>query len=288
MFWHFSAIIFYNRFLPEREWVFIVDFYHLYLDETKIVDQTKGLFLYSLAGVAIKDSNLTSIRTDMARLKYLIWDKNDGVLIQPKDRIFHEAEIRSRNKSALIHYPYYSIFNIRKNVRNAIEGVGDIIERNDISVLGAVSDLGSIRENYFSSQNSYTGYYSCLKVIIENYVNFLFVNKAKGEIIFESRKDKDGDVLDSRTRKQVYKILSSGTMRYSATELQQHITGVKFKSKKANDVGLQIADFIPRPLILHHAGIKQSKPSIYQKIRSKRYGGVHSNQFDRFGVPFLD
>lgn len=246
------------------------------------------MFLYSLAGVAIKDSDLTSIRTDMARLKYLIWDKNDGISIQPKDRIFHEAEIRSRNNSALKNYPYYQIFNIRKNIRNAIEGVGDIIERNDVTVLGAVCNLGSIAQNYFSSQNSYTGYYSCLKVIIENYVNFLFVHKAKGEIIFESRKDKSGDVLDSRIRKQVYKILSSGTIRYSATELQQHITGVKFKGKKSNDAGLQIADFIPRPMILHHAGIKQSKPSIYQKIRSKRYGGLQLNQFDRFGVPLLD
>lgn len=106
--------------------------------------------------------------------------------------------------------------------------------------------------------------------------------------MLESRKT-NTDKLDQRIRKQFYKIISHGTLRYSAVILQDTIKGISFIAKEENNNLLQLADFVPRPLALNYVNIKQSKPSIYQIIRKKRYWANNSPQDSKkYGVVVID
>lgn len=264
-------------------------YYHLYLDESKI--SRNGQQVYCVAGIVVLHQHLSDFRRSLAKLKYSIWSEADSFQTAPKDRILHEAEIRSGNRSVLERYPYYNVFHDMEGKERFFEELRKLIVNNKLNVIGSIVDLTSLQNAYLSRQNSYTGYYTALSSIMENYAHFLKHINGTGDIIFESRKNNASDVLDVRTRKIFYKILTHGTTAYDAGELQNVITSVRFFGKHENEAGLQIADFIPRPLLLHYVGIKQSKPSIYQTVRKARYHGMiavpTSYDFEKFGVTII-
>lgn len=271
-----------------------MDFYHLYLDESAFNDRANSKKAYCVAGIVVRSLDLRKFRSSLARLKYSLWENEQDLFdtkTNPKDRIFHEAEIRSGNKRILDKYPYYKIFSKRHNIRKAVNGVGNIIENNDLTVLGCIVDETSLESNYLCEQNSYTSYKKCLNSIITNYNLFLLNNNAHGDIILESRKSDNNNFLDVRTRKMFYKILSMGTNIYSAQSLQDNIRNVKFVSKQSNEAGLQIADFVPRPFLLNYLNVNQSKPSIYQVLRKHRYDNnkisTDFNAFNKYGLNII-
>ncbi|WP_461243379.1 DUF3800 domain-containing protein [Secundilactobacillus muriivasis] len=263
-------------------------FYSLYLDESKFFDKTKQQMSYCIAGVVISNTQIHTVRKRMGILKTTIWATNDGYTIpKAKSIILHEAEIRSDNTKIVRKRPEYQAFHQnRRNKRLAIQEIGNIIHDERLTVLGAIENETSISMNYSVERDSYSAYYLCLKCIIENFCIFLKQHNGHGNIIFESRKNQSSDLQDQRTRKMFNKILANGTMIYSALELQKSLYTIKFIQKQENDAGLQIADFIPRPLLLNYTNTPQSKPSIYQTIRKARYTGIASKgQYaSKFGV----
>lgn len=136
--------------------------------------------------------------------------------------------------------------------------IGDIINEY-CYVLGTIIDVTSLNKNYRIKESTYTSYYLGMKTIMENYTKFLYDHNATGNIILESRKTINNQKLDSRIRKQYYKIMCHGTYRYSALYLQNKLTGISFVEKMSNNNLLQIADFIPRPLLLHYVKIGQKR-----------------------------
>lgn len=262
--------------------------YTLYLDESKFEKKTEDAkhLLYAVAGVAISSINESKIRHDLNQIKISIWNNRKLYSYnQAKMGIFHEAEIRSNNARILERHPEYEVFvGSSSTVGKAIQGVGNIINKYDLNIFGAIVDQTSL-VNRYSKQiegNSYESYNVALKVILENFAMFLKSTNSSGKIVFESRRDSDSNIQDERTKKIVYKILAHGTTIYSALDLQKSILDISFRKKTENVSGLQIADFIPRPLLLAYSGENQSKPSIYKSaIRKHRYnageedGGVH-------------
>jgi len=267
-------------------------FYSLYLDESKFFDPNKQDYIYCIAGIIINNKQLPTIRERIDHLKMKLWTTSSNYLAnQAESFIFHEAEIRSDNTNIISKRPEYIIFHQnRSNKRKVIEEIGNIIQDEKLTILGAIENQTQVENNYQITRDSYSSYYLCLKSIVENYCAFLRQNHSHGNIILESRKNQNSTIQDQRTRKIFNKILVNGTLIYSALELQQTIYYIKFIQKQENDVGLQIADFIPRPLLLNYSSIPQSKPSIYQKIRKARYNGpdIVNVYPSKFGVCIFD
>lgn len=242
--------------------------YNLYLDESKYIDSRKHVW-YCIGGVIVSTQQMFDFRRSLGRLKHDVWGNEPSYIA--KNHILHEAEIR--NYSKRVTDPAYKVFEKNSNVRKVVNGVGDIIDNNNLTVLGCVLDETSIEMSYHAKQSSYSAYKICLQTIIESYTHFLKSNSDVGNIILESRRNNDGAIQDDRTRKQFYKILAHGTLLYTPAELQKSIYKLAFVKKQENEAGLQIADFVPRPFLLHNAGASQKKPSIYQVLRKHRYNG---------------
>ena len=258
--------------------------YNLYLDESKMSGNNIGG--YSVAGVIIEEgTQLYNVRKELGRVKSEIWSSKFGYG-KSKQIVFHEAEIRSHRGATLARKPEYSAFRKAKNVRTAVNGIGNIVKKFNLPILGVVEDQKAIEEAYKTKRDSHTSYYLALEQIIENYCYFLKNKHSVGRIICESRRNKDGSVLDQRVRKMYMKILVHGTLRYSASDLQDCLKDIIFIQKQENEAGLQIADFIPRPFLINYFKIEQTKPSIYQILRKARYDGGIGAKYgaSKFGI----
>lgn len=258
-----------------------MDTYTLYLDEAKMVSKGKKHHnVYGIAGVIVNDKQINEMNNQIVRLKQQIFGESDVIL--------HATDLKHVNKKDVLKKnPNYKILTKREYVRQIFEGIGQVID-NYCDVMGAIVDMTSLKTNYRIQESSYTSYYIGMKTLMENYTKFLYDAKTTGKIVLESRRT-NTKVLDQRTRKQYYKIMNHGTYRYSALQLQEKITGITFIPKHENNNLLQIADFIPSPLLTNYLDIKQSKPNIYQKIRKNRYYGKNDPiDSKKYGVVIIN
>lgn len=68
--------------------------------------------------------------------------------------------------------------------------------------------------------------------------------------------------------------------------LQKHVTTISFPLKQDNNIGLQIADFIPNVLKKYAHNLRQRTPSIKESIVKSLYdGGVNNER--RFGLKII-
>lgn len=265
--------------------------YTLYLDESKMRIGNKGEDAYCVAGIIIQSVQMQQIRKRLKQLKQEIWEAPDDFVPAPPFRSIHQAEVRNPSSKNIDRHPYMQVFRSRSNQNKAITGIGRIIKDFELPVLGAIVNEKRLQDDYGAHQDSYTAYYTSLRVIVEDFSHFLVNHQSHGKIVLESRANSKGDLSDQRVRKTFYKIMSHGTIRYSAIELQRLIYGIGFSPKTQNDAGIQIADYIPRAFLYHYCEMVQPKPSIYQIIRRQRYDGGDKQLFDRYrrhGIHVVD
>lgn len=264
--------------------------YTLYLDESKMRIGQKGEEVYCVAGVIISSDDIHDVRRRMKELKTTIWNHRDEFTPAPAFRSIHQTEVRNPTPKAIQIRPYMQVFKSRENKKKVFDGLEKIIDDFSIYVMGAVVNEKRLTDIYGSHQDSYTAYYAALKVIVENYALFLRRHGAHGRLLLESRANAQGNISDARVKKSFYKIMSNGTLRYSALELQQLVQKIDFSAKSQNDAGIQIADYVPRAFLYNYTQMPQPKPSIYQTLRKHRYNGDSADKtgFSKYGVVLID
>jgi hypothetical protein len=259
----------------------------LYLDESKFVEKQTQSHLFALAGIIVPDSEKEEIGRAVIDVKRCVWPSAD----EYNSVVLHEADIRSNNPSVLSKQILYAaVLNKRANEASIIRGIGEIINTFDLAILGAIVDQTSVEQafNIEMERNVYASYKLAFARLIENFMVFLKQNDGVGEIVLESRRTGSHDVEDERVKKIYCKILAHGTLIYNGVELQKRLTGLSFISKFDNNQLLQIADFIPRPILLAYAKTPQTKPSIYQtSIRKNRFSAGQRNGSSKFGVSII-
>lgn len=262
----------------------MVNKYTLYLDESKFFDKTSSKYLFAVAGVIIPDDESDTISQQIIKLKQSVWPKREDFT----KVVLHEADVRSNNSKILDKQPEYSaLLNKDGNKSKIIKGIGEIINKFDINILGAVVDQTSLERTYniTMEKNVFLSYKIALTQIIENFVAFLKLYDGVDGIVLESRRTGIKDVEDRRVKKVYAKVLAHGTLIYEGVEIQNQIDCIKFIGKYENNQLLQIADFIPRPILLAASNTGQSKPSIYKTaIRKHRFTAFQINGAKKFGV----
>ncbi|WP_270597363.1 DUF3800 domain-containing protein [Enterococcus asini] len=245
-------------------------YYNLYLDECKMHKDK----IYGIIGVAIEQSNLSTVRRQMGDIKINVWpdlDERDA-----KNIVFHATEIHRVNKRKMgldKLRPNYQSFRSNNKCAMAFNGISDIVSDNDLTIFGCTVNMNSIANQYKTSIDNYTADSICLNNVINNFSCFLKWHNAKGCIIFESRASNQDNKNDSKLKKQFYKIMTHGTAIYKPIELQGVIDSISFIKKQENDAGLQIADMIAQPFLYNSSKKRQRRPNIYSKIRPYRYSG---------------
>ena len=64
--------------------------------------------------------------------------------------------------------------------------------------------------------------------------------------------------------------------------MKKHLRCISFPLKIDNNIGLQLADFIPNPVARHFQAIEQRDMNIFEEIKNRAYNG-NIDRNDRFG-----
>ena len=184
------------------------------------------------------------------------------------------------------------LYDMRKNIKG-FEFLSDMNVRNSLfdRIKQLIKDLpinifvASINKKKYS--NMYHDkindvYDITLQTILENFVHFLIENNATGSFFVESRNSIENKYL------QVcyYRLLTGGTLYIDSNTIMDKLSILSFPLKSDNNLGVQLADFIPVSFIRHMVGSKDYC-GLYKIFEDKIYQGYNHNMGDRFGFKKL-
>lgn len=248
------------KLFAQKDGVIVTDYY-LFLDETI---PNSSFPYFSLAGFFIsKNDYEAKLIPKMNSLKDSIFSNRQIVL--------HEIELRNacdgqyrvmRNKETRELF-WENLSNVFKDVPLYTIGVG--IEVDEFKLL--YHDC-SVNDEYSIS----------LQIIMENFVHFLEKNDGYGTVFVEAR----DSVQNQRLQNKYHTLKANGTLFIEKNAHQSRLGTISFPLKTDNNIGLQLADFVPNPMARWVGGRNQKLPNLFNEIESKLYcGGVKST--NRFG-----
>jgi hypothetical protein len=239
--------------------------YYLFLDESKIFGNLK---YFVLAGYIINSDEYNNRLIPMVNsLKNGIYGNSDIIL--------HESEIRAHDKSP---YDILKDQSLRNEFWNQLSKIFSDIEFSTIGVGVDIQKLSTI----YSNNHLNNEYSIALQVIIENFVHFLELNDGYGSTYIESTNNTD----DKKLTNVYYNMIATGSLFINKYCYQKRLATINFLMKSDNNIGLQIADFIPSALNRKYSGCKNKNPSLTDMIVTKLYAGG-CNKPDNFGFKIL-
>lgn len=216
--------------------------YNLYLDEC----YAHNFHHFCLAGLIIEqDTYENEVRPALNTLKQQLFGTTEIVL--------HHSEL-SRPTSQ---------FAVMKNVENrkAYEkGISDILLLEHVHGLAVAVHEKNALSLYPKMKDSYN---IAFQLIVENFVNFLERNNAKGNIIMESRNPTEDRSLINKYNGLKF----TGTLFYHADVLHDHLGEINFYLKAENSAGLQLADILPLIINRDLKGSHCKHPLILKSVK---------------------
>lgn len=237
--------------------------YYLFLDETK--PNAHGNY-FALGGYAILKEDYENIL--IPRLQKL---KGDTM---PEPSLpLHLYDMRKNING----FEFLTNVSIRNRLFDGIKG---IIKDLPIKVFVTSIDKIKYEKMYYKKTNDI--YAIALQTILENFVHFLIDNDAVGSFFIESRTPIENKYL------QVcyYKLLTSGTLYIDSKTIMDKLSILSFPLKSDNNLGVQLADFVPVSFIRHLIGAKDYC-GLYKVFEDKIYEGYNNDMRDRFGFKKL-
>ena len=122
-------------------------------------------------------------------------------------------------------------------------------------------------------------YFIALQIILENFVHFLNNTNSMGAVYIESR----GLVEDQLLEDHYNTIKTNGTLFIDKSEFKKRLKTISFPMKADNNIGIQIADFVPNPIARHLSNLEQRKYNLFSEINTRLYDG-NVNLVNRFGL----
>lgn len=234
--------------------------YILFLDECK---PNVNFEYFCLAGFIIeKNEYEQNLCRKMIKLKDDFWG-NENI-------IFHSSEMK-KNKGI---FQNLQDTQIRENFWSKLSLLIDETRMTTISAFFNEKKY----ERIYPYNYLYDPYFLTLRNIIENFVVFLQKENAVGKVYIEGRTPSE----DKMVADYYHRLLYTGTSFINRYALQSHLTTITFDNKEANNLGLQMADFIPTTLMRYKAGLSD-KIGILPIILEKLYDG-HQKNIKRFGL----
>lgn len=239
--------------------------YYLFLDESK---PNKEVEHFCLGGCVIEKENyIKNVMPYIKNLKINIFETSDIIL--------HETEIR-RAKGQ------YSVMRDKQKREKFWNAMKKLFDKYDITVLSSIITPNKCK-NIYNSKYLNDEYFICLQIILENFTYFLETHNGKGSIYLESRNSTE----DNKVQNHFFNLMSNGTLFLNKNALQAHLTTISFPLKQDNNIGLQIADFIPNVLKKKAFNLKQKTPSIQGNILNCLYTGDSEEAKQRFGMKII-
>lgn len=237
--------------------------YYLFLDETK--PNAHGDY-FALGGYAILKEDYENIF--VPKLQKIKTD-----LMPDPNLPLHLYDMRKNIKG----FEFLSDMNVRNSLFDRIK---QLIKDLPINIFVASINKKKYSNMYHDKINDV--YDITLQTILENFVHFLIENNATGSFFVESRNSIENKYL------QVcyYRLLTGGTLYIDSNTIMDKLSILSFPLKSDNNLGVQLADFIPVSFIRHMVGSKDYC-GLYKIFEDKIYQGYNHNMGDRFGFKKL-
>lgn len=237
--------------------------YYLFLDETK--PNAHGDY-FALGGYAILKEDYENIL--VPKLQKIKTD-----LMPDPNLPLHLYDMRKNIKG----FEFLSDMNVRNSLFDRIK---QLIKDLPINIFVASINKKKYSNMYHDKINDV--YDITLQTILENFVHFLIENNATGSFFVESRNSIENKYL------QVcyYRLLTGGTLYIDSNTIMDKLSILSFPLKSDNNLGVQLADFIPVSFIRHIVGSKDYC-GLYKIFEDKIYQGYNHNMGDRFGFKKL-
>ncbi len=237
--------------------------YYLFLDETK--PNAHGDY-FALGEYAILKEDYENIL--VPKLQKIKTD-----LMPDPNLPLHLYDMRKNIKG----FEFLSDMNVRNSLFDRIK---QLIKDLPINIFVASINKKKYSNMYHDKINDV--YDITLQTILENFVHFLIENNATGSFFVESRNSIENKYL------QVcyYRLLTGGTLYIDSNTIMDKLSILSFPLKSDNNLGVQLADFIPVSFIRHMVGSKDYC-GLYKIFEDKIYQGYNHNMGDRFGFKKL-
>lgn len=236
--------------------------YYLFLDETK--PNAHGKY-FALGGYAIsKDDYENILVPKLSKIKKDIMpDSNLPLHLYDMRKNINGFEFLNDNA-----------------VRNKLfSNIKNLIKQLDINVFVASIDV--TKYNFMYHEHTNDVYDITLQTILENFVHFLIERKATGSFFIESRNEKENKYLQIC----YYRLLTGGTLYIDSKTIMNKLSVLSFPLKSDNNLGVQIADFIPVSFLRQITGSKDYM-GLYSLFKEKLYKSCNEMP-DRFGFKQL-
>lgn len=237
--------------------------FYLFLDETK--PNAHGDY-FALGGYSISKEDYENILIPKL-------DKIKRDLMPNPNLPLHLYDMRKNSNG----FEFLSDTKIRTEL---FESIKSLIKELDIKVFVASIDTKKYKKMYHNKTNDI--YEITLQTILENYVHFLIENNAIGSFYIESRNQKENKFLQIC----YYRLLSGGTLYIDSNTIMDRLSIISFPLKSDNNLGVQLADFIPMSFIRHIIGAKDYN-NLYKTFEKKIYHGYNGDMPERFGFKKL-
>jgi len=237
--------------------------YYLFLDETK--PNAHGSY-FALGGYAIQKEDYENI------LKPSLGKIKEDLMPNPELPL-HLYDMRKNING----FEFLSDLTIRNSLFDRIK---NLIQNLRISVFVASIDTNKYKNMYYNKTNDI--YDIALQTILENFVHFLIENNAIGSFFIESRNQAENKYLQIC----YYRLLTGGTLFIDSNTIMNKLSILSFPLKSDNNLGVQLADFIPVSFVRHLIGSKDYC-GLYKLFELKLYKGYGGNMEDRFGFKQL-
>lgn len=234
--------------------------YYLFLDETKPNTNFRN---FTLGGLIVeKEIYEKKLIPLVNQLKIRCFGNEEVIL--------HEIDIRKKQSD-------FSGIS-KKQQEDFFDGLKVLLNQSDLFKVVAVSiNLDDLRKMY-QEEDTNDIYYIALQLLMENYVQFLSTHNGVGTVYLETT-----DIANNtKLQNLFYMLKATGTLFMKKESLQTRLSTINFAIKSENNIGLQLADFIPNPLGRQALGKKQKPYSIYSSIEKNLYDGNIGMDY-RFG-----
>lgn len=210
--------------------------YYLYIDECG--DQNLSNFeatfpIFTLCGILVREDKDIWIRNEINKLKMDIWGRTDI--------IFHSRDIRKCQKG------FEVLFDLSLK-KKFYEGLNSILCQQGVYVIVSCSILKEPYIRHYGKMNDVYG--QSLSFLLERTV-FCLDSQNDSDIEVETIVEMRGKKEDRRLRDYYNQMISTGTYWVESERFKNYLKDFRFIPKKANFVGLQVADLVAYPVTRH-------------------------------------
>lgn len=240
--------------------------YYLYIDECgdqNLSNFDSGFPVFSLCGILLSKEAKELLERQVCRLKEDFW----GTI----NIIIHSRDIRKCQKGFEILFD----LDVKKRF---YERVNEILSQQDVYKIVCCTIL---KEPYIRAFGKYNDIYAqSLSFVLERAVFCL--DEIGEDIALHTIVEMRGKKEDTNLRRSYQELIDKGTYWITPQRLNAYVCDFTLLSKRANVVGLQIADLIAYPITRHILNPEEMNLS-YNVIKSN----IYSDQDKMLGLKII-